>query len=103
MNMFVVFVRHQVQPGRFLEAASRVASNGTRMEKSSGFISRSLLQGIANDHELATITVWTDRKSYDDWTEVNRKANVHAGKPSPFLGTAETLAYEQLSIDTLGA
>jgi heme-degrading monooxygenase HmoA len=103
MNMYVVFVRHQVQPGRFLEAAKRVASNGTRMEKSNGFVSRSLLQGTANDLELATITVWADRKSYDDWTEVNRKANVHAGTPSPFLGTAETLAYDQLPLDTLGA
>lgn len=101
--MFVVFVRHQVQDGRFSEAADRVGSNGLRMAKSSGFVSRSLLKGIANDHELATVTVWTDRKSYDEWTEVNRKANTHAGKPSPFLGSAETLMYEQLSIDSLEA
>jgi len=90
---FVAIVRHMIQPGRLEEAAARINSNGDRMAQRPGFVSRQLLVGLDGDEELATVTVWEDQAAYDAWVAHNRAANVHAGKPSPYIGNPDTRLY----------
>jgi heme-degrading monooxygenase HmoA len=90
----VAIVRHQIQPGQLDAAAQRVNGNGERMAAQPGFVSRQLLQPIDGSDTLVTITVWESAEHYEAWTEHNRAANVHAGKPSPFIGSNETLLLE---------
>lgn len=99
----VAFVRHRIQPGKIVEAAERINSNGDRMAQCAGFVSRELLQRRDDDHELATVTVWESADAYDAWVEHNRAANVHAGKESPYVGSPETHLYSTYASGTAGA
>lgn len=87
----IAIVRHEIQPGQLQVAADRLNSNGERMAAQPGFVSRELLQPCDGAEALVTVTVWEGQEPYDAWVAHNRAANVHAGKPSPFVGGNETV------------
>lgn len=68
------------------------------MAQAVGFVSRVLARPPGGQNELITVTVWASKADYENWTEVNRKANVHRDSPSPYIGSPETHVYEEVSL-----
>ena len=97
---FIVFVTHQIQDGLMAEAQERIDSNGSRMAVAAGFISRHLMTSTEEENQISTITIWESQNEYENWQEANRKSNVHADKPTPYVGTPVTKKYTQISIRT---
>lgn len=94
----IAIVRHDVQPGQLQVAADRLNANGERMAAWPGFVSRELLQATEASQTLVTITEWESTKDYEAWVAHNAAANVHAGKPSPFVGANETLLLQPYAV-----
>jgi len=93
----VVVVRHAIKPGKYDYARQRIESNGVRMAEAQGFVSRILVHPYGQTDELATVTVWDSKQSYDTWVEQNRKANVHRDAESPYVGSPDTRVFEAIS------
>lgn len=67
------------------------------MAEAKGLLSRVVLHPHGKSDELATITVWADRSSYEAWQEHNRASNVHRDAENPYVGSPETHILESIS------
>lgn len=85
--MYMVIVDHVAKQGQYEAAVDRIDNNGDLMSVMPGFLARYRTRSNDNPDGLVVVTVWTDKKSYDDWIVKKKKideANGLSPTTSPY-------------------